>query len=328
LEYISYPKGQNWMKSQHEWFDSVIEKRFRDVTETNPFHLNHWWFPHRIERMYDMHYGLEFGVALKGCCRRFYQDDWSAHYSPGQIWFSGVWEPHGYEILQPPWECITLHILPECISNIYFREEPQLNLITPFFADPPQRPRVPPHRRKLFLDLGKKLYRVSQHRDSYQQVWLKHILTEILLHVYSFWKPMQTEKKTAAGRYARIQNAIQLVFESHSIIHELQAAQACRMSLSGFNRQFRELTGLSFYNFSLRYHLNGVAMDLLSTAHPVKEISDHWGFRHLGSMDRAFKKIYSCSPAEYREQLQVTKYSRPDENRSNHRLCPKGFIKM
>jgi AraC-like DNA-binding protein len=288
------------MKTHQEWFDGVVEKRLRDVTKSQPFHLYHWRYSRRGKRTYDMHYGLEFGIAFRGTLKRFYPDGWSASYSPGQIWFTGIWEPHADVIQQAPWECVTLHILPECISNLYFREEPQLNLIAPFFAEPSQRPRVPPHRRKLFLDLGKKLYRASWRQHPYQQVWLKNILTEILLHVYTFWTPIQKGEKMAAGRYARIQQAIQRVFENPSIIREPEAARACRMSLSGFNRQFKELTGLSFYNFALRYRLNGVAMDLLSTGRPVKEIAGHWGFRYLGNMDRCFKKIYGCSPADYR----------------------------
>jgi AraC-like DNA-binding protein len=283
------------------WFDHEITRFELGLTWENPFLIRHWRITDAPKCSYDMHYGLEMGIILAGRVKRYYTDNWTADYAPGQVWFSGIWDLHGWQVTRTPLESVILYILPEFASSPHFAEAPQVSLIAPFLAGPSARPVVPPRKREAFLELGRKLVRIAQNKDSLHQAWLRHLFVETLLHVYDFWRPPHRPNESAAGAFAQIQSAIQLVFQSRCYIAEKDAAKACQMNLSAFNRFFRQIIGMSFFNFALRYRINGVAMDLLGTDKSVKEIAGRWGFRYLSNMGRCFKKYYGCSPQEYRE---------------------------
>jgi AraC-like DNA-binding protein len=286
---------------KNAWFDHEIARFDLGLTRENPFLVRHWRITDAPECSYDMHYGLEMGIVLAGRVKRYYADNLTLDYLPGQVWFSGIWDLHGWRVTLTPFESVILYILPEFGSSTHFAEAPQVNLIAPFLAEPSARPIVPARKREAFLELGRKLIQTSQNRISLHQAWLRHLFIETLLHVYDFWQPPHRPNESAAGAFAQIQSAIQLVFESRCYISEKNAAKACQMNLSAFNKFFRQIIGMSFFNFALRYRINGVAMDLLGTNSPVKEIAGRWGFRYLSNMGRCFKKYYGCSPQDYRE---------------------------
>src|SRR5512138_1410845 len=67
--------------------------------------------------MYDMHYALEFGILLSGRERRLCGDR-SDITEPGDVWFHGVWEPHGVELLDLPSEVLVFAVSPQAMVGI------------------------------------------------------------------------------------------------------------------------------------------------------------------------------------------------------------------
>jgi len=280
--------------------DTDINRYDMGLTEKMPFLTRHWIINTPSPVSFDMHYALEMGIILKGEVKRVYADKWAGTYGPGQIWFNGIWDLHGWQSVKTPIDTAFIYILPDAISSLSFPES-GLNLLAPFFTEPHQRPRVPDSKLRQFCRLGQKLADIHASDSPLKQLWCRLIFMEILLHVYEFWTPPAQTSPINTTAFSKIQSAINLTFTTQREIPLKEAAAVCRMSVSAFTSFFKKITGLSFSEFNLRHRIKGIAGALLATEKPVKEIAYDWGFRYIGNMSRCFTKFYGCSPAQYRK---------------------------
>ena len=75
----------------------------------------------------------------------------------GDVWMTGLWQPHGTQVVKAPCKRLVLFIQPEFLSGQYFPECPELNLLSPFLAPFQKRPYVDPGRKAHFLSLAKRM---------------------------------------------------------------------------------------------------------------------------------------------------------------------------
>lgn len=69
------------------------------------------------------------------------------------------------------------------------------------------------------------------------------------------------------------------------------------------NRIFTAATGQSLHSYLLTVRLNRAVYLMLNTDRELQAISEEVGFVSYPHFSSRFKKIYSCSPAQYRKQL-------------------------
>lgn len=253
--------------------------------------------------LFDMHYELELGVVLSGRMRRYYsgvQMDCVA----GDAWCCGMWEPHGYEVIEAPCRVLVLVVWPPLIANMHYPEVPHLAWMAPFTGPPGQRAGKLPPQRGMLLALAERMAEVADCADPARLLRLRLLLVEMLLALHP--QPAQPGDAMLAWRelYPRVVPALELVFESRALVTNAQAARCCAMSVDQFTRAFQSLMGISFARFALRHRIRGAADELACSDQPLKAVARHWGFSDESHLHRLFVKHYGCPPAAYRRRRQ------------------------
>jgi len=253
------------------------------------------------EPVFDVHYAVDIGIVLSGKIRRFYPHQ-TIDYPQGQIWFTGIWEQQGWQVIQAPCDLLILTISPDFLSRFRFEEEPSLHLLSPFLAPSFQRPKVSPEDRSEMIELANRFRQLQRNPRPAQNTLYKITLLELLARVLLAWQEQRSGSGESADGVSQINPALKLVFTQHRYIRVEEAAFACSLPVHQFNRIFQSMAHLSFAKFALHYRLNGVMASLLKTDTPLKTISYEWGFKHLSQLDRCFRRYVGCTPRQFISQ--------------------------
>ncbi len=260
--------------------------------------------PERCGARWDMHYGLEFGLACSGKERRLFHDKSKMDVEAGDVWFCGMWEPHGMKVVTAPCEVIILGIWPPLLAQMHFPESPDFCALAPFNAPPKQRPRTSKETKAAMLKFGKQLKAIISSATPHQTLRLRLALMEILLCIFESWpKAVSWSHRAPAAEFAQINLALEMVFERHSFVSTDDAARACGMNRHKFSVLFRSWMNIRFSDFSLRHRLYQAAAQLRTTRDPIKSIALQWGFVDESHFYRIFMKHYDFSPHEYRSHM-------------------------
>jgi len=269
------------------------------LSECNPIIASLHDHPGTETPLFDMHYELELGVVLEGRMRRFYQHE-QRDCGPGDVWFCGMWEPHGYGLLQESCRVLVLVLWPPLVAGLHFPEAPELAWMSPFTCPPDRRPAVAVDQRQAVLRLAERMLLCAEG-ESFTSLKLRLALVELLMLLLE--RAPERAGAPALELYERITPALELVFQSHVLITNDEAAESCAMSSDQFARRFQHLMGISFPHFALRHRIRGAADALARTGLPVKAIAGRWGFTDASHLHRLFQQHYGCSPTEYRARL-------------------------
>ena len=93
----------------------------------------------------------------------------------------------------------------------------------------------------------------------------------------------------------------EIAFRFDESIAVVELADICKLSESHFTRLFKKCTGMSPYNYTLKFRSKVGAALLKATDKTVGEISKCVGFNNTSDFYRQFTKYYSCSPMDYRK---------------------------
>lgn len=251
--------------------------------------------------IFDMHYALEMGFVLSGRMKRYYQT-WRTELGPGQIWLCGIWEPHGFDILQTPCHVILFSILPEMLATTCFAENAAFDWLAPFIVPPEKRPDVKPNRRDTFLALGRRITDVLDKKEKTEGILLRLLLLETIFELCAQWSFTPSHRTVPGDSFSIINRAVDLVLKSHELLTVHEAAKACDLSESIFTRLFNKVMGLSFADFSIRYRLHGAKEQLVHSQVPIKAIAASWGFTDKSHFHHVFVSHYGCTPSECRKR--------------------------
>ena len=272
-----------------------------NLSESRPIQAALVRFDAESSPAYDMHYGVEVGVVLSGRVRRMYQG-WETKIEAGQVWYCGIWEPHGWEVLRAPCEHLVLVLLPDFLVNTGLLTDLKLDLLTPFRVAPELRPQVSPPTRQKVLSLAGQLVAKLGASPTERAVWSRLLTLELLVMMQQDWAMSADGPKDSPRSLETLVGAVEIVLRSRRPVTVAEAAEAASMSVSHFSRTFREVTGISFAKFALRHRLGQAALQLLRTRDPIKAVAADWGFANDSHLHRCFLSYYGCSPGEYRER--------------------------
>lgn len=267
--------------------------------------------PQRTGVSFDMHYELEIGITTRGVMRRYYADGWHRDYGPGEVWFHGMWEPHGWEGRNPSCQVVILLIWPPLLANFRFPEAPDVPWMAPFHPSPINRPNIRPSNRPAFVRLARALADTDEREPSaaafLHRRWL---LQELLLLACDDLPRAHVDAATFPAHFDNIAPCLEQAFSSRRVIATAAAARACGFSPDRFMRLFPKLMGMPFRQFALRCRLGQAARELLTNETPVKAVAANWGFANESHLHRLFVQHYRCTPADYRAAK-----ARPEESR-------------
>ncbi|MCE9616082.1 MAG: AraC family transcriptional regulator [Lentisphaerae bacterium] len=254
--------------------------------------------------VFSLHAGLEIGIVLSGrilrCwegCRRVLQ--------AGDVWFTGVFEPHGSAVVAAPCTQMNLAIWPDWLANLRMPEMPEVDWLQPFLLPPARRPRVPPASRPRILALAHRIPDVWKGGSPEHRALVRLRIMELLLMMRRLCPPpaqAAVAPPRKIGLHARLTPALQLGLQQRERLSAARAAQACDMHTAAFQRSFRRAMGISFTQFALRHRISGAAADLAGSNAPLKAIAANWGFTDTSHLFRVFVEHYHCSPSDYRRR--------------------------
>ena len=99
---------------------------------------------------------------------------------------------------------------------------------------------------------------------------------------------------------SRIQKAVSLVRTSKIPPSLESAARSCSLSVSRFSYLFHSTMGVSYGQFALRVRLTNAANDVRTGIYTLNEIAERHGFCDASSFCHAFRKVYRCTPNEFK----------------------------
>lgn len=245
---------------------------------------------------FDMHYELEMGVIIKGAMERYTRNS-SRVCRAGEMWFTGMWEPHGFRC---DGNChrVVLVIWPPALSGFRFPEAAEQNLMQPFLLPQDMRPVIPPELRQQAIELARHHLSYGHNMSPARR---RLFAIELLVWLFDNGLVKQSAQYRSQEGVMTITPAIELVFSRKDLITNDEAARTCGLSRDIFIRAFRKLMGVSFRQFAVRHRLSQAARQLAATDTPVKAIALEWGFTDTSHLHRLFKQHYECTPLTYRE---------------------------
>ncbi|MCS7047978.1 MAG: helix-turn-helix transcriptional regulator [Verrucomicrobiae bacterium] len=247
-----------------------------------------------------MHYDLELLLVLDGQVQ-IHDRDGSFTLKAGQVWFGGVWEPHGWTRTHRA-EVVLFILWPPALAMTRFEEAPHMDWLAAFTAPLRQRPQTPPAQRPAVIALGRQMAELLDRGEPLPLLRLRLLIMELLARIYETWTPPRALPAPAADDIERINRAVQLVFRSPRFVTVEEAARTSGLSCQTFRTKFQQVFGISFPKYALRYRLCGVAADLVRTDLPLKVIARQWGFTDESHLDHRFREVYGVTPSQYRQR--------------------------
>ena len=250
----------------------------------------------------DSHYALQICIVLHGASELVFED-YTRIYRSGELWWNMCWEPHAFRILSSRCIILSININVDNVGNV--GPCSRADWLAPFTVPPSKRycPETPAERRKMHLT-ARKLYFFNKYRPVN---WKTHCW--LLIHQLLLDASEAVEKESAAGgntvfnlEMSRIQKAVQLVRTSPIPPSLGEAAAACSLSVSRFSVIFSSVMGVSYGQFALRVRLSNAANEVRSGLYTLNEIAERHGFCDASSFCNAFKKIYRCTPNEFKSR--------------------------
>ena len=235
------------------------------------------------DHYFDMHYEFELGVVINGRMKRQYIDC-QMEIGPGDAWFCGMWEPHGFELLETPCEALVFVTDPEYIAKSKLLNH---NILLPFQAPPKLRPRVMTKNRAQLIDSAQKTKMIFEKSNNPD--WAKLQFFQILLVLLESWKVPKLKNDFWVRK--NIRNALKIVFNEKRLISTHEAASACRMSVSKFRYIFKKLMYSSFSKFALKYRIRGAINQLNNSNETQEAVALHWGFTDASHLHKHINKF-------------------------------------
>ena len=287
------------MKRKEKWNQENIWT-FSQLSDNEPIICGLSTYKYTTTPSYDMHYGIEMGIVRSGKMRRYYEDSFD-DLSTGDVWFCGMWEPHGYEIIEAPCQVIVMIILPQILADLYFTEAPKINWLTPFIIPAVNRPKLGKRTQQNILMIANRIEKVIHENDHQKKLWLRLFLLEALLEVQKVFPFYTSLESLENNDYNCINYAITNLIKSHRNVTTIEISNDCGISRNRFNSIFKKMMGISFAKFSLRYRISSAATELIISTDPLKIIADKWGFTDASHFIHSFVKHFNCTPTQYRK---------------------------
>jgi AraC-like DNA-binding protein len=257
-----------------------------------PIHAGHVTARAGGEPGYDMHFGLEMGIVLSGRMRRYWRT-WQTDLGAGQVWYCGIWERHGWEVLTPSCRHLVLVLLPQALLQTRFEEAPGLDWMAPFMVAPDQRPQAGRQQRRDVVATVERFEELIAPGSPERPASLELLVLELLLVLLKGWAPPSRRRLSWLElHYEAVNRAVEMALRARRTVATAAAARASGMSGRAFTRAFEGLMGISFSKFALRSRLSGAAAQLGESDSPVSQVAAEWGFADGGRFQRLFREHY------------------------------------
>lgn len=295
--------------SDNQFETNKFHKFEFNVSPAEPILLIDDYYSDKSENFYDIHYEFEVGIVLKGTVIRKYKGQQKT-LLPGEVWVTGIWESHGFELVETPSEMVVFILSPEGLSKVL---PMGFNWIKIFSQDSCSIPRVDQKYRQPIIDACRELKEAVSNNNGLSLAWKANILTRILLYIVESNIELCGKLYSFSGEIVEhdmIKKVVDLIFSTNGMVTVSEAARQAMMSTSHFSRLFKEVTGVTFARFALGHRIKQSAIALTDTNEHIKKIAIDWGFIDSSHYTKTFEKYFGVSPSNFRHQSRENKQTR------------------
>jgi AraC-like DNA-binding protein len=161
--------------------------------------------------------------------------------------------------------------------------------------------------RMLKLDEDK-----DKDKDSLSSRRLQAVFLELLIVIYSLCeKPMDALAEVVSEKTLHVQNMITFLEQNYmEDLHLEQLEEAMHLSKYYLSKIFKEVTGVTIFNFLYQRRINQAKIWLLvEKKMSITDIGYQAGFKHPSHFSRMFKSLVGSTPENYRKNYSTTTYS-------------------
>ncbi|MFF2480823.1 AraC family transcriptional regulator [Paenibacillus sp. NPDC058071] len=117
-------------------------------------------------------------------------------------------------------------------------------------------------------------------------------------------QPLRERQDFSSEKESSVQRIITLLEQSYKDdLHMEQLEEQLHMSKSYLSKLFKEVTGVTIFNYIYRRRINEAKMlFLLEPELSVTEVGFRLGFKHLAHFSRLFKQYTGVSPEQFKRQ--------------------------
>ncbi|QDU08747.1 HTH-type transcriptional activator RhaS [Gimesia aquarii] len=164
---------------------------------------------------------------------------------------------------------------------------------------------IPNGENSLLHDLMKMLIDEAKQEDEYRNSNLRSLLFLLINELHRRFPRRGTDDQTTpnATGLSRIVPALNLIAQHfHEPLTVTELAAACDLSVRSLQAHFATQMGMTPQRYLMKSRVQAAAAMLHNHQNRITEVALSSGFNSLSAFNRAFRKIYSMNPREYRKQ--------------------------
>jgi AraC-like DNA-binding protein len=179
-----------------------------------------------------------------------------------------------------------------------------INLLSPFTELRNHRLRLSMEERHTVEELFARLLILEELKDAASVRRKQAVFLELLVVIYSLCeKPMDALAEVVSEKTLHVQNMISFL-EQHYMedLHLEQLEEALHLSKYYLSKIFKEVTGVTIFDFLYQRRINQAKIWLLVEKNmSITDIGYQAGFKHPSHFSRMFKNLVGSTPENYRK---------------------------
>lgn len=248
----------------------------------------------------NSHWHEELEIAYSLCCTsRHYIDGVCIQAPPGRLVVTNPESVHNIIIDEHAQEPGQIEAVILLISKRFLEENfPEYKDF--YFTNEKEQAR--PEIRELMLRLS--AYAAQQKHTPREHLYVKGLVLQLLYYTCQEGMISRDNTTTVSKNQRCLKEVLQYVEEHYrEAIVQSDVASRFYFSKEYFSRYFKQLTGITFTEYVMRYRTQMARRDLIESDKRVVDIALENGFSDEQRLIFAFKRFYQITPLQYRKKL-------------------------
>ncbi|MFB5660969.1 helix-turn-helix domain-containing protein [Alteribacillus sp. HJP-4] len=194
-------------------------------------------------------------------------------------------------------------------------------LLEPFSSLQFYRFRLRGKEKKAIEQFFEKMHYYNTQKDPISGYRMQIAFLDLLAHLYSFCrKPLEDNKEVLSEKEKNVQKVISFIERRYQEELTLEyIAQELHLSKFYLSKIFREVTGLTIFNYLYQKRINQARVEfLISEDISMTEVCYKLGFKYPSHFSKVFKSITGLTPQEYKKSLEARKGSSRNKLENNN----------
>lgn len=149
----------------------------------------------------------------------------------------------------------------------------------------------------------------QQRKDEIGESRLRLAFVDLLYMIFEQCaQPLKERGEYSSDKEKSVQRIISFLEQSYiEDLHMEQLEEQLHLSKSYISKLFKEVTGVTIFNYVYRRRINEAKMMfLLQSELSVTEVCFRLGFKHLAHFSRLFKQYVGISPEQFKKQERLS----------------------